>query len=422
MAQLIHGSSNKSDTQLGLMTQDSCASVEVGVHWRGIDCLYNDWLYLPCFRCAVDRLPAKLQSRLAGLKAGDLLTCHFNPTELIPRWRNDHVYRVRRDQFLPQLTETIKISPALGRYYPASWFVIDTRAQDGASRSGRILSIDKQQMRVDFNHPLADKSFDITIRIESVHPSDSEDKRPPEDIIALLLNHGPGLQDRLPEQETDFWQDNPFHRLDPAPDSAFFAQPSFQPFWDETALLQVSHFYQQQIPSHSRILDLMAGIHSPLAEAAIQPVTVSCAGLNRQELENNPQCDSVEVLDVNRTKTLPYADASFDVVLIHAAIEYVIHPQTLLVEILRILKPGGQLIISFSNRYVLEKVIRCWRLAHDFERPGILLAYLRKTAEFGQFISQSWRGRPRPLDDRLASQLPFSDPVFIVSARKTGDS
>ena len=131
----------------------------------------------------------------------------------------------------------------------------------------------------------------------------------------MVCNTGPGMQDRLPQQETDFFSDQPFQRRDEGDDADFFRAPSLEPFWDRRALAQVSAIYDRLIPSQADILDLMAGVHSPLQESSLDIARLYCAGLNAEELEHNPICHQRRVLNVNTIETLPFADQQFDVVL-----------------------------------------------------------------------------------------------------------
>jgi len=96
----------------------------------------------------------------------------------------------------------------------------------------------------------------------------------------------------------------------------------------------------------------------------------------------------------------------------------VINPELIFAEIKRVLKPSGRVIISFSNRSFPQKAIQLWTGAHEFERPAIVLSYLRASGGFGNFNSYSKRGLFRPEDDRLAHKLLHSDPVYVVWADK----
>lgn len=310
------------------------------------------------------------------------------------------------------------ITPRVGRFYPQTYFHGAALFYGVNQSYGRIIAVDNTRLTVDLNHPLSDKDIDLLIQVDAIKTDGKKTQRVGQDIISLLCDTGPGMQDRMADQETDFWSDNPFGRLDTGDDADFFKSPSLSPFWDRKALNEVTKRYNELIPQNSRILDLMAGAHTPLQESIIKPSRVIGAGLNQIELEHNPVYDERRVLNVNTIQTLPFENSEFDVVLIHAAIEYVINPDKLFYEISRVLKPGGRIIISFSNRSVTQKCIKIWSEVQDFERPGIVLSYLRSSDTFCNFKGFSKRGPSRSPQDKLAKQLPQSDPVYVVWADK----
>jgi SAM-dependent methyltransferase len=59
------------------------------------------------------------------------------------------------------------------------------------------------------------------------------------------------------------------------------------------------------------------------------------------------------------------------------SIDYLIHPQEVLAEALRVLKPGGSVHLGFSNRYFPTKVIAVWRDTTDYGRLWIAATYLQ---------------------------------------------
>ena len=59
-----------------------------------------------------------------------------------------------------------------------------------------------------------------------------------------------------------------------------------------------------------------------------------------------PEAD-VRVADI---ESLPFADAAFDAVFVTEVMEHLATPQKALGEILRVLKPGGRLLVSLPNR------------------------------------------------------------------------
>ncbi len=60
---------------------------------------------------------------------------------------------------------------------------------------------------------------------------------------------------------------------------------------------------------------------------------------------------------------LPYEDNSFDVVTNAVSVDYLTRPLEMFREMHRVLKPGGQAIISFSNRCFptkgMQKILIC---------------------------------------------------------------
>ena len=82
------------------------------------------------------------------------------------------------------------------------------------------------------------------------------------------------------------------------------------------------------------------------------------------------------------------------------------------------LKPGGRCIFTFSDRWFPPKVIRLWTELHPFERMGLVLEYFRRTGQFGELATESWRGWPRPEDDKYYPQRRTADPVFAVSGQR----
>ena len=401
-----------------VVQHDSTIAARIGIHWQGLDCNFHDWSYLSSIHLSRDLLPPQIESRLPGLVTGDEISHVFKAGELRKRQSSLIYNNIPANRFQPPISDQTALNPSIGRFYPSDYFRDIRDIYQGNCLSCRISDIQDGKLSIDCNHPLASKTVEMMVRIESIKKTGAEHGGRCKDIVALCCDHGPGMQDSLPGQDTDFWTGNPFNRPDAGNDSEFFSVPSLQPYWDRTALTQLSLLYRQLIPENAQILDLMAGVHSPLQEADIKPSAVICAGLNGEELEHNPLCTQAEIVDVNTIYALPFQTGQFDVVLIHAAIEYVINPPLLMTEVQRVLKPAGRIIISFSNRSVSEKAIQLWSGADEFERPAIVLAYLRNCAGFSGFNSYSMRGLLRANDDSLAHKRPYSDPVYAVWADK----
>ena len=393
-------------------TANAPQALTVRLHWQGQDCSFSDACHLPFPRHGATGWPEILARPLKQAFTGKAQSLELEPGTLLPAWQADWVREIPTSDFSNLCATRHGARPALGRYYPRECY-----GQIGndipADAWGRVIQLEPDRILADFNHPLSDRPLRLELQPGSMPASALAS---PRSLWHWLHLPGPGIQDRLPTTETDFWNDQPYQRRNTGNDADFFRKPSLTPFWDRTALTEVSRLYHQMIRPGSRVLDLMAGVHSPLQEAGIEGLEIHCAGLNAIELEHNPVCRHRRVLDVNRIHSLPWPDRSFDALLIHAAIEYVCNPEQLFDEIHRILKPGGRLIISFSDHFLREKVIRIWEQLTLYERPGLVLAWLRRQGGFANFASYSLCGRARPADDPRYGQRKDSYPVIAVWA------
>lgn len=81
---------------------------------------------------------------------------------------------------------------------------------------------------------------------------------------------------------------------------------------------------------------------------------------------------------------LPFADDVIDVVVCLEVIEHVRHPQRMLTEIARVLKPGGRLCLSMPFLYPIHDApfdfqrFTRYGLAREIERAGLRLELIRK--------------------------------------------
>ncbi|MCP4076469.1 MAG: methyltransferase domain-containing protein [Gammaproteobacteria bacterium] len=414
----LHDDTKKSEPEQDSIQKNSIFSAHVGIKWQGQDCQFTDWSFIPAINLWRDYLPAEIESKLPGKTSGDKITQKYSAGDLIENSLSSQKHSVLKNQFQPPRKGFEPILPLTGRYYPKDFFTGVEGIYEGNKFPCRVTSVEENRISVDLNHPLSGKDFEMIMQIDSIKTAAAERGGRCNDITSIACDQGPGMQDILSDAETDFLSSNPFSRVDSEDDALFFKQPDFTPFWDSTALRQVSDLYETLIPDQAQVLDLMAGAHSPLQEAEIDVNSITCAGLNDAEMEQNSSCNQRFCVDVNSISSLPFQSDQFDIVLIHAAIEYVINPELIFAEIKRVLKPSGRVIISFSNRSFPQKAIQLWTGAHEFERPAIVLSYLRASGGFGNFNSYSKRGLFRPEDDRLAHKLLHSDPVYVVWADK----
>ncbi|RLW70462.1 MAG: hypothetical protein B6D71_06315 [gamma proteobacterium symbiont of Stewartia floridana] len=199
--------------------------------------------------------------------------------------------------------------------------------------------------------------------------------------------------------------------MDDRADQMFYTTPRLIQHLDSMARLQLNALYRRLIPPQAEALDLMASFDSHLQGADLGKLHL--LGMNQQELSKNRLAESRITQDLNRNTNLPFDSDSLDAILCTAAIEYLTKPAEVLAETLRVLRPGGILVISFSNRWFPTKAIGIWSELHEVERLGMVTQWLRQTG-YDNLNTFSARGWPRPADDIYAGQTPHSDPVYAA--------
>jgi hypothetical protein len=83
-----------------------------------------------------------------------------------------------------------------------------------------------------------------------------------------------------------------------------------------------------------------------------------------------------------------------------------------------VVKPGGHVVMTFSDRWFPTKAIELWSELHPFERMGLVLDYFRQAGGYDKLATHSSRGLPRPADDKYADQRSTADPVYAVRAER----
>ncbi|MGL6344510.1 MAG: class I SAM-dependent methyltransferase [Waterburya sp.] len=204
-------------------------------------------------------------------------------------------------------------------------------------------------------------------------------------------------------------------KLDDSNDRFFYDYPRFVTHVDEGFIDRLTNLYREQLSPNTRILDLMSSWVSHLP-SEIKFAHVEGHGMNESELAKNPQLDHYFVQNLNQNPKLPLEDADFDAVLITVSIQYLQYPEAVLSEILRILKPNGVVIISFSNRMFYQKAIAAWRDGTDTDRVNLVQKYFQSVDGFTKpevVVQQS------PLPGLLQMLgLAGGDPFYAVIARK----
>ena len=166
-----------------------------------------------------------------------------------------------------------------------------------------------------------------------------------------------------------------FEKEDGSDDAAFYAYPRLVTHIDEAAITALTGFYRQVLPAGGVLLDLMSSWVSHLPDDVAYAEVIG-HGMNADELAANPRLTRWFVQDFNRSPALPLADASIDAAMMCVSIQYLQQPIALLAEVARVLKPGGPLVISFSNRCFPTKAVAIWRAVGTADHARLVGVYL----------------------------------------------
>ena len=202
-------------------------------------------------------------------------------------------------------------------------------------------------------------------------------------------------------------------KIDRSDDALFYAEPRFVQHLDGGFRARLTELYRHRLPAGSQLLDLMTSWVSHLPEE-IGYGSVIGHGLNAAELQANSRLDRFWIQNLNRDQTLPLEAASVDGVLITAGWQYLQQPEAIAAELLRILRPGGQLIVAFSNRMFAQKAPQIWLEGSDQDHLRVVARVL---------VAQGWP-QPDLLAESTRSPGPLGwlggqgDPFFAVIASK----
>ena len=208
------------------------------------------------------------------------------------------------------------------------------------------------------------------------------------------------------------FRDEDFFRADSLDDSSFYTVPRLVYHIDEPAVASLTQYYRNNIKKGSDILDICSSwvSHYPL-EFPKTMGKICATGMNGLELQYNDQLTGgYKAKDLNNDPTLPYPDNSFDVVTCVVSIDYLIEPIKVLKEVNRVLRKGGKVIMSQSNRCFPSKAISMWLNMNDRQHLELINGYLQYAGGYKDV---------QALD--ITATMPdnsYRDPMFIVEAIK----
>jgi SAM-dependent methyltransferase len=198
-----------------------------------------------------------------------------------------------------------------------------------------------------------------------------------------------------------------FRRIDESPDALFYDVPRLVTHIDDPAIGAVTQLYREYFPAGGAILDLMSSWVSHLPEEVAYRRVVGL-GMNAEELATNPRLHARVVQDLNADPRLPFADAEFDAAGICVSVDYLVRPVEVLRECGRVVRAGGPLVITFSNRCFPTKAIAAWQMLDDAGHQRLVAQFLEAAG--------NWT-RITPLD---RSPVRGHDPLYAVVANSAG--
>jgi len=238
--------------------------------------------------------------------------------------------------------------------------------------------------------------------------------------IQRVSRHHQHNDSTIENSKSSWLPEEAFSRADESDDRYFYAIERPGPHLDVRALQTVERVIGELVVEDAPvILDLMAGIDSHIPQKRT-PATVVGLGMNVAELEKNAALSGRVVHDLNVDPRLPFDDEMFDVVLNTVSVDYLTQPFAVFAEIARILKPGGLLLVFFSNRYFPEKVVKAWREGSEEEHVLLVEEFFRNACAFERTLVFVSKGFPRPSDDKYADFGIPSDPIYAVYAERAG--
>ena len=206
--------------------------------------------------------------------------------------------------------------------------------------------------------------------------------------------------------------DNQRSKYDENNDSEFYSTARYTQHLDKNFRDKLTKLYEKIIDENSVVLDLMSSWVSHLPKKKYKKVIGH--GMNLQELQNNKVLNTYWVQNFNIKQEIPIQGDAIDYCLIVAGWQYLQYPENLSKEIYRILRKGGKLIISFSNRAFWNKTPSIWRDSSEENRVNYIKNIL---------ISNKWKVETIIIDsNQKKSFINFyqnnTDPFYSIIVTK----
>jgi SAM-dependent methyltransferase len=403
------------------MQRTRMASADCFIQWQSADALHTDRQFFSKIDFWRDILPGNLSEQLQDSGPGARAAVELAPGEQIPPVDTRALHTLRKQAVNSALGSRHRQEFHEGRFYPRG-LLAGCAGLSNIFRQDlhpfRVSGVDDEFIKVDLNHPLAGYPLKVGARVDTLLGTREERGGHCNDIVADIAESGPGMQCRPGDMAVSYIHESAFNRADGRADAEFYQAPRLVHHIDSQARAFINRIYRRFIKPDMHVLDLMSSWVSHL-DGVADSVKVTGLGMNAAELAANPQLDAYLLHDLNADPRLPFADASFDIVICSASVEYLVRPFEVFPEIGRVLKAGGHFIVTFSDRWFPPKVIQLWTELHPFERMGLILEYFRQCGLFSALATESCRGWARPADDKYYPQRLLADPVYAVWGKRT---
>ena len=164
-------------------------------------------------------------------------------------------------------------------------------------------------------------------------------------------------------------------KLDESNDLEFYEKPKFVYHLDSNFRKELTNIYNEEILNDSIVLDLMSSWDSYLPKTKKYKKVIG-HGLNKEELEKNKIFEKYWIQNFNEDQHIPIENDCIDYCLMVAAWQYLQYPENIAMEIGRILKSDGKLIIAFSNRAFWTKAPNIWTTSDENQRVNYVRSVL----------------------------------------------
>ena len=402
-----------------MVNHSTCADIEIKIAWSSERATHLERLYYQNITFSYDSFPDMLRNKLIDAPDGEWVTEIMAADDIVPAYKKTNIIVVPTGSIQPVGPTRIRITPVRGRFYPRRIIAGTAGISEKDRMPLRVLSVNDEDFTVDLNHPLAGHQIEVSARIhDRVNVDSNSGAEPRKNIVYEALMSGIGLQMPI-DSGTDFYANGAFKRIDETDDARFYEMDRLVNHIDSTASAVIAEFYSKSLEPGMQILDLMSSWQSHLPKD-IDKLDVTGLGMNSNEMSANPRLTHHVIHDLNMNGHLPFEDNSFDATTCSLSIEYLTAPLSIMREMVRVTRPGGKLLVSFSDRWFPPKAIAIWQELHSFERLGMALDFFLKTDGLCNLATETVQGLPRPEDDKYADRMLFSDPVFMISASVTG--